>query len=35
MQNSTYSAFKGEFASVTVKHNPYSIVNVLTLNKAK
>jgi hypothetical protein len=31
---STYSALKGEFGNVTVKHNPYSIANVLLLYKA-
>jgi hypothetical protein len=32
---STYSALEGEFGSVTVKHNPHGIANVLSLNKAK
>ncbi len=32
---STYSALKGEFRSVTVKHNPHSIENVLFPYKAK
>ena len=32
---STYSALKGEFGNVTVKHNPHSIANVLLLYKAK
>jgi hypothetical protein len=33
--DSTYSALEGEFGNVTVKHNPHSIVNVLSLYKAK
>ncbi len=32
---STYSALEGEFGNVTVKHDPHSIANVLTLYKAK
>jgi hypothetical protein len=32
---STYSALEGEFGKVTVKHNPHSIANVLSLYEAK
>ncbi len=32
---SIYSALKGEFGNVTVKHDPHSIANVLLLYKAK
>ncbi len=32
---STYSALKGEFGKVTVKHDPHSIANVLLLYEAK
>jgi hypothetical protein len=32
---STYSTLEGEFGNVTVKHNPHSIANVLSLYKAK
>jgi hypothetical protein len=32
---STYSALEGEFGNVTVKHNPHSIVNVLSQYEAK
>ncbi len=31
----TYSALEGEFRNVTVKHDPHSIANVLSLYKAK
>ncbi len=32
---STYSALKGEFGNMTVKHDPHSILNVLLLYNAK
>jgi hypothetical protein len=32
---STYSALKGEFGNLTVKHDPHSIANVLSLYEAK
>ncbi len=32
---STYSALEGEFGNVTVKQNPHSIANVLSLYEAK
>jgi hypothetical protein len=32
---STYSSLKGEFGTLTVKHNPRSIANVLSLHQAK
>jgi hypothetical protein len=32
---STYSALNGEFGNVTVKHDPHSIANVLSLYETK
>ncbi len=32
---STYSSLEGEFGTLTVKHNPRSIANVLSLHQAK
>jgi hypothetical protein len=32
---STCSMLEGNFGSITVKHSPYGIVNVLSFNKAK
>jgi hypothetical protein len=32
---STYSALEGKVGNVTVKHDPYSIANVLSLYEAK